>query len=367
MRVLAALSGGVDSAVAAALALEAGHEVAGVHLGLANGCTSDDATDARHVADSLGISCDVWDLSEEFERLVLADFLAQYAAGRTPNPCVRCNDQVKFGVLVDQAAARGFDAVCTGHYAQVTVAAGGVQPGQVTTVASGGEVQPGQVVLRRGAYIPKDQSYVLAAAGPARLAHAMFPLGVTTSKDEVRALAAARGLPVATKGDSLDLCFVPDGDLRGYLRERLGPAPGEIVETDGTVVGHHDGTYGFTIGQRRGLHIGRPATDGHPRYVVALDPATRQVVVGPAQALDVKTITATTPVWFAPEPSTPTRYLVQVRAHADPVPAMITSSGTTLTIHLDTPLRGVAPGQSAVCYDADRVVVQATITAAIGS
>ncbi|MCL2667473.1 MAG: tRNA 2-thiouridine(34) synthase MnmA [Micrococcales bacterium] len=339
MRVLAALSGGVDSAVATALALEAGHEVTGVHLRLASGC-GDDAADAQQVADVLGIPCEVWDLSDEFASTVVADFLGEYAAGRTPNPCVRCNDRVKFGVLVTRAQALGFDAVCTGHYAQVTT--------------------NGQMVLRRSAYLPKDQSYVLAAAGPARLAHAMFPLGETASKDEVRALAAARGLPVAAKRDSLDLCFVPDGDLRGYLRRNLGPAPGEIVETDGTVVGHHDGTHGFTIGQRRGLSIGRPAADGRPRYVVALDPILRQVVVGPAEALDVTTITATTPVWFTDEPVT--RCLVQVRAHADPVPAVITTTATTIEIHLDEPLRGVAPGQSAVCYDADRVVVQATIT-----
>jgi len=343
--VLAAISGGVDSAVAAALALEAGHDVVGVHLVLASaaggsGC-ADSAADAEQVAAAVGIELQVWDLSAQFTQLVMTDFLAQYAAGRTPNPCVRCNEHVKFGLLVAQAQALGFDAVCTGHYAQVST-------------------DGDQVVLRRAAYVPKDQSYVLAAAGPARLARVLFPLGAVTSKDEVRAMAAARGMVVADKPDSLDLCFVPDGDLRGFLRAQLGPAPGEIVEADGTVVGHHEGTYGFTIGQRRGLSIGRPAPDGRPRYVVALDPILHQVVVGPVEALDVTTITATTPVWFTDAPVT--RCLVQVRAHADPVPAVVTPTATTIEIHLDEPLRGVAPGQSAVGYDADRVVLQATIT-----
>jgi tRNA-specific 2-thiouridylase len=379
MRVLAALSGGVDSAVAAALAIEAGHEVVGVHLALtwdptvtragARSCATEGADDAQRVAEALGIDCHVWDMSAKFATTVLDDFLAQYAAGRTPNPCVRCNQQVKFAALVDRAQAEGFDVVCTGHYARVEVdgvEADGVEVDSVEADRAAGPPSgtgPG-VVLRRAVHDPKDQSYVMASAGPTRLARAMFPLGEVASKGDVRALAAARGLPVATKPDSLDLCFVPDGDLRGFLRRRLGSAPGQIVETDGTVVGQHDGTYGFTIGQRRGLALGRPAPDGRPRYVLAVEPAARRVVVGPAEALDVTAITASDPVWFTPPPDGPTRYLLQVRAHADPVPATLTTTPTGLEIRLSDPLRGVAPGQAAVCYDGDRVVVQATITAA---
>ena len=357
MRVLAALSGGVDSAVAAALAVEAGHDVVGVHLALAvgtgsGGCgTTEDALDAQRAADALGIECQVWDLSAEFADAVVTDFLAEYAAGRTPNPCVRCNDRMKFGVLADRAQAQGFDAVCTGHYARVSV---GPDLGHPV-------VGDDEVVLRRAVHGPKDQSYVLAVAGPDRLARTLFPLGTLASKDEVRAQAAARGLPVATKHDSLDLCFVPDGDLRGFLRRRLGSAPGEIVEADGTVVGHHDGTHGFTIGQRRGLALGRPAPDGRPRYVLAVEPAARRVVVGPARALDVTSFSGTDAVWFGPPAVEPVPCLVQIRAHATPLPGTVVATGTGIEVRLSTPERGVAPGQSAVCYDDDRVVVQAAI------
>ncbi|MCL2455600.1 MAG: tRNA 2-thiouridine(34) synthase MnmA [Micrococcales bacterium] len=348
MRVLAALSGGVDSAVAAALAVEAGHDVVGVHLALSRapaadgqGCWSaDDALDARRAAEVLGIELEVWDLSETFAGVVVEDFLAEYAAGRTPNPCVRCNDTIKLGELASRAQALGFDAVCTGHYAR--------------TSPDG--------TLRRAVCVAKDQSYVLAVAGPQRLARTLLPLGEIASKDDVRATAAARGLPMATKPDSFDLCFVPDGDLSGFLSRRLGPQPGDVVDTEGNVVGHHEGTYGFTVGQRRGLALGRPAPDGRPRYVLAVEPVRRQVVVGPAEALDVTALTASAPVWFvSPQPAS---CLVQVRAHATPVPGTVTPTGTGVEVRLDAPIRGVAAGQSVVCYDDDRVLVQAVITTA---
>ncbi|MCL2091361.1 MAG: tRNA 2-thiouridine(34) synthase MnmA [Micrococcales bacterium] len=372
MRVLAALSGGVDSAVAAALAVQAGHEVVGVHMALtsparglhadppvgsggsawnppgtpdepAGGgcCTTADALDARRSADVLGLPFEVWDFSAEFAQAVVADCLAEYAAGRTPNPCVRCNENVKLAALVDRARAAGYDAVCTGHYARVD--------------RSG--------TLRRAVYQAKDQSYVVAVGGRDRLSRMLFPLGTVTSKDEVRAQAAALGLPVAAKRDSVDLCFVADGDLRGFLRRRLGSAPGEIVATDGTVVGQHDGTYGFTIGQRRGLALGRPAPDGRPRYVLAVEPAARRVVVGPVEALDVTGFVGTDAVWFDPPAAEPVPCGVQVRAHATPVPGTVVRCGTAggVEVSLTVPERGVAPGQSAVCYDGNRVVVQATI------
>src|SRR5690606_10286897 len=288
VRVLAAMSGGVDSAVAAALAVEAGHDVVGVHMALSRdrnqfrtgsrGCCSiEDAGDARRAADVLGIPYYVWDLSERFADTVVADFLAEYEAGRTPNPCVRCNEHIKFEALLDKATALGFDAVATGHYARIvtreTTVSDGATDGGVRTVRE----------LHRSPNDAKDQSYVLAVAGPERLARAMFPLGGFASKDEVRAEAARRGLSVSAKPDSYDICFVADGDTRGFLRDRLGSRPGEVVDVDGQVVGEHDGAYAFTVGQRRGLALGRPAADGKARYVVDVQPATNTVVVGPAE------------------------------------------------------------------------------------
>ena len=243
LRVLAAMSGGVNSAVAAARAADAGHEVTGVHLALsanpqsyrtgARGCcTVEDARDARRAADVIGIPFYVWDMAERFSRDVVDDFVAEYARGRTPNPCLRCNEKIKFAAVLDRAVALGFDAVCTGHHARL----------------DGGR-------LRRSVDDGKDQSYVLAVLTREQLDRAMFPLGGST-KAEVRAEAAARGMAVASKPDSHDVCFIPDGDTRAFLAGRLGDAPGRIVTQDGALVGQHDGAYGFTVGQRKGLRVG---------------------------------------------------------------------------------------------------------------
>jgi tRNA-specific 2-thiouridylase len=359
MRVLAAMSGGVDSAVAAALAVEAGHDVVGVHMALSRtrdqfrtgsrGCCSiEDAGDARRAADVLGIPYYVWDLSERFEETVVADFLSEYEAGRTPNPCVRCNEHIKFEALLDRATALGFDAVATGHYAQV--------------VDAGGRRE-----LHRSPNTEKDQSYVLAVMGPERLARAMFPLGGYASKAEVRAEAERRGLSVSAKPDSYDICFVADGDTRGFLRDRLGARPGEIVDTDGRVLGEHDGAYAFTVGQRKGLRLDRPADDGRPRYVLDVQPGQNRVVVGPAELLTVDTITGTGPVWFDGADTSGAWFdaEVQVRAHGQPVAARVRATGDGLELTLTGErLRGVAPGQSVVVYDGTRVVGQATVASA---
>jgi len=360
MRVLAALSGGVDSAVAAARAVDAGHDVVGVHMALSRNrdqfrtgsrgcCSLEDAGDARRAADVLGIPYYVWDLSERFEETVVADFLAEYEAGRTPNPCVRCNEHIKFEALLDKAVALGFEAVCTGHYARVETAEDGTRR------------------LHRARDASKDQSYVLAVMGPRRLQRAMFPLGDVTSKEETRREAAARGLSVSAKPDSYDICFVADGDTRGFLRERLGSRPGEVVDADGTVLGRHDGAYAYTVGQRRGLALGRPAADGRPRYVLSVEPVRNQVVVGPAEALQVGAVEADRAVWFggAPAPDEAVTCTVQVRAHGAAVPAVarVRADGT-LDVGVDPAggLRGVAPGQSLVLYDGTRVLGQATVT-----
>ena len=358
MRVLAALSGGVDSAVAAARAVDAGHDVVGVHMALSRNrdqfrtgsrgcCSIEDAGDARRAADVLGIPYYVWDLSERFEATVVADFLAEYSAGRTPNPCVRCNEHIKFAALLDRATALGFDAVCTGHYARI-------------------EIRPTGRELHRAREAAKDQSYVLAVMGPERLASAMFPLGDVASKEEVRAEAAARGLGVSAKPDSYDICFVADGDTQGFLRERLGSRPGEIVDSTGDVVGRHDGAYAYTVGQRRGLRLGRPAPDGRPRYVLDVQPVSNTVVVGPAGGLDVTGLRGNDAVWFAPPSADWFECAVQVRAHGEPVAARaraVPDDGAWpgMEVEVAEPLRGLAPGQSAVLYDGTRVLGQSTV------
>ena len=348
MRVLAAMSGGVDSAVAAARAAEAGHDVTGVHLALASNpqsfrtgargcCTLEDARDARRAADVIGIPFYVWDLAERFRQDVVEDFVAEYAAGRTPNPCLRCNEKVKFAAVLDKALALGFDAVCTGHYARVA---------------------DGRLV--RAIDPAKDQSYVLGVLTTRQVARAMFPLGASLKQD-VRREAAERGLAVAAKPDSHDICFIADGDTAGFLQRRLGAEPGPIVDVDGHQVGGHDGAYAFTVGQRRGLRIGRPAPDGVPRYVLDVSPVTNTVTVGPADHLDVSRIVAQRAVWSGPAPHVPTPCLAQVRAHGDPVPATARWDGDLLDVELHTVVRGVAPGQAVVLYDAETVIGSATI------
>jgi tRNA-uridine 2-sulfurtransferase len=351
LRVLAAMSGGVDSAVAAARAVDAGHDVTGVHLALsanpqsyrtgARGCcTLEDARDARRAADVIGIPFYVWDMAERFDRDVVQDFVAEYARGRTPNPCLRCNEKIKFAAVLDRAVALGFDAVCTGHHARLS-----------------------DGVLRRSVDPAKDQSYVLAVLTREQLGRAMFPLGAST-KDEVRAEAAARGMAVAAKPDSHDICFIPDGDTRGFLAGRLGRRPGRIVEADGTAVGTHDGAYGFTVGQRKGLRVGAPPRDGRPRYVLDIEPTSRTVTIGPADALDVRDIAAERPVWTGCRPpGGPRDCLVQLRAHGEVHPAVATAGAGTLAIRLARPARGVAKGQAAVLYEGDTVLGSATITA----
>src|SRR5580704_5194712 len=358
LRVLAAMSGGVDSAVAAARAADAGHDVTGVHLALSRNpssyrtgargcCTLEDARDARRAADVIGIPFYVWDLAEQFHRDVVQDFVDEYARGNTPNPCLRCNEKIKFAAVLDRAVALGFDAVCTGHHARLVRADGG-----------------GQLLLR-SVDQAKDQSYVLAVLTGEQLARAMFPLGGST-KDQVRKEAAERGLGVADKPDSHDVCFIADGDTRGFLRNQLGSAPGSIVDSDGALLGRHDGSYGFTIGQRKGLGLDRPAADGRPRFVLSIEPVSRTVTVGPAEALDVLEIEAARPVWSGCEPPPgPVDCLVQLRAHGEVHPAVCAPDGDAVRITLREPARGVAPGQAAVFYDGDTVLGSATISQAV--
>ncbi|TYP85950.1 tRNA 2-thiouridine(34) synthase MnmA [Blastococcus xanthinilyticus] len=355
MRVLAAMSGGVDSAVAAALAVDAGHDVTGVHLALSQdrqalrsgsrGCCSvEDSHDARRVADELGIPFYVWDMADRFTEDVVDDFVAEYAAGRTPNPCLRCNEKIKFSAVLDRARALGFDAVVTGHHARL----------------ADGE-------LRRSVDAAKDQSYVLGVLTADQLAAAVFPLGGMT-KDRVREIAAERGFAVATKADSHDICFIPDGDTRGFLARRLGSRPGPVVDAaTGATVGAHEGTYGFTVGQRRGLGVS--TGDQEPRYVLGIEPVTRTVTIGTAELAGVDEITTAGATWTSAAPALPLRAQVQLRAHGEPVPCeVVAGADGGLVIALDAVQRGVAAGQSAVLYEpdavrGDRVLGQAAIRA----
>ncbi len=350
MKLLAAMSGGVDSAVAAALAVDAGHDVTGVHLALSEApatlrtgsrgcCSREDARDAARTADVLGIPFYVWDLAERFRADVIDDFVAEYAAGRTPNPCLRCNEKIKFTAVLDRALALGFEGVITGHHARLT---GGV--------------------LRRSVDLAKDQSYVLAVLTPEQLAGTVLPLGELT-KDEVRALAAERGLSVADKPDSHDICFIADGDTQGFLRRHLGEQPGPVVDAlTGAVVGSHDGAYGFTVGQRKGLDLRVPAADGRPRYVLSISPVERSVTVGPVEALDVRTVHADRPLLLAD--ALPATCTVQLRAHGTPLGCRVTALTEGWRIDLASPAQGIAPGQAAVLYEGDRVLGSATVSAA---
>ncbi|WP_394194158.1 tRNA 2-thiouridine(34) synthase MnmA [Microbacterium foliorum] len=354
MRILAAMSGGVDSAVAAARAVDAGHDVVGVHLALSRAggtlrtgsrgcCTIEDALDARRAADLLGIPFYVWDFSERFRDDVIADFVSEYQAGRTPNPCMRCNEKIKFAALLERAIELGFDAVCTGHYATLIPTDAGLE-------------------LHRAADNAKDQSYVLGVLTAGQLAHTYFPLGTTPSKAVVRAEAEERGLSVAQKPDSHDICFIPDGDTRGWLAEKVGTATGEIVDRTGSVVGSHEGAHAFTVGQRRGLKLGVPAADGKPRFVLEVRPVSNTVVVGPKEALATREISGDRFSWAGAAPvDSEFDCEVQIRAHAEPEAARAFVSPEGVRVVPEQPLNGVAPGQTAVLYVGTRVLGQFTI------
>jgi tRNA-specific 2-thiouridylase len=350
------MSGGVDSAVAAARAVDAGHDVTGIHLALSRNpqsyrtgargcCTVEDSNDARRAADVIRIPFYVWDLSDRFHEDVVEDFVAEYAAGRTPNPCLRCNEKIKFAAVLDRAVALGFDAVVTGHYARLVDVDGVVE-------------------MHRAVDGGKDQSYVLGVLTQHQLQRSLFPLGDST-KEEVRAEAACRGLQVAQKPDSHDICFIADGDTSGWLRSRLGEHTGEVVDhATGEVLGRHDGAFGFTVGQRKGLRIGRPAGDGRPRYVLDIEPVSGTVTVGPREALTVDRVVGTTPRWCGAALEGSWRGAVQLRAHGDEHRAVVTVHGGQVVIELDDPAQGIAPGQAAVVYDGSRVLGSCTITSA---
>ena len=346
-RVLVAMSGGVDSSVAAALLVDAGHEVIGVTMKTfcysdipAHGktcCGLDGIMDAKRVASTLGIPHYVFDVEEDFTRDVIDDFVAEYARGRTPNPCVRCNSNTKFRDLLARGEALGCDRIATGHYVRVEHGSGGT-------------------TLLRDLDDGKDQSYFLWGLPPEMLPRLLFPVGELT-KTEVREQARALELTTADKPESQEICFVPTGDYRDLLRKRLGPVhpalePGTIVRSNGTVVGEHAGFAGFTVGQRRGLGGGF----AEPMFVLEVRPDTKEVVVGTRDELLGAAVTVRELNWLTTPPTTGDDVRVQLRYRAPAVPATVGDVGAELRLELGNAQPAITPGQSAVLFDGDRVL-----------
>ena len=348
MRVVIAMSGGVDSSVAAALLARAGHDAVGLSMqlydqsdgasGYGSCCSLDDLYDAGRVARRLGIPHYIVNFEREFQRTVVANFVGEYVAGRTPIPCSHCNSDLKFATLLDRAEAYGAEVVATGHYARI-----GIDP------------STGRQVLRRGRDAGKDQSYFLFSLTQDQLSRASFPVGDLT-KDAVRDVARDLGLPVAEKPDSQEICFIPDGDYASFVERQTGDrdAGGAIVTQSGQTVGRHGGIHRFTVGQRKGLGVAAP----EPLYVLQLRPDDRTVVVGPRHELERTTLTASQVNWIAGiEPSEPMRVTAQIRHRHQPAAATLRAlDGGRAHLAFDAPVVAVTPGQAAVFYQDDVVV-----------
>ncbi len=349
-RVIVAMSGGVDSSVSAALLKAQGYEVMGVMLRLWTEpgsfstvrrdnrcCTRDQMLDAHFVAKRLGIPFEVLDAQDMFKQHIVDTFVDGYIQGITPNPCLFCNRHIRFGFLLDVALARGATYLATGHYARIT------------------RTEDGIFELRKGADPAKDQSYVLSMLSQQQLAHALFPVGGYT-KPQVREIAAYFGLPIASKHDSQDLCFVADGDYRRFLRDhgKHDFTPGPIALRSGEVIGTHQGLSNYTIGQRKGLGIAW----SEPLYVIAREVTTNTLIVGTRSELGQNTLRARDMNWIAGKPPE-TAFLaeVKVRYTARPVACRVTPSDKNqVEVALEEPLPDVTPGQGAVFYEGDRVI-----------
>ena len=342
------MSGGVDSSVAAALLADQGHEVIGLSMQLydqsegqtsfGSCCSIDDLHDARRVAAAINIPHYIVNFENEFEQHVIANFVSEYTAGRTPLPCAHCNSDLKFATLAERARGFGADAVATGHYARV-------EPDG-----------DGRRRLKRGVDAGKDQSYFLFSLTQEQLACAMFPVG-DLPKDAVRAYARERGLPVADKPDSQEICFIPDNDYRTFVTKNAPDAArdGVLVDEAGHVLGHHRGIHRFTVGQRKGLGVASPT--GAPMYVLALRPADQQVVIGPKTSLEQTTLTASGVNWIVEEPAGSLRVSTQIRHHHQAAPSAVRSlGGGRAEVIFDAPQLAISPGQAVVFYDGDAVV-----------
>jgi tRNA-uridine 2-sulfurtransferase len=350
MRIVVAMSGGVDSSVAAALLAREGHEVIGLSMQLydqsgraAGGevrfgscCTIDDLHDARRVAARIGIPHYIVNFERQFNETVVSNFLREYTAGRTPIPCVHCNGDLKFATLVERAEGMDAAFVATGHYARV-----------------GRDEATGQYWLRRGVDPGKDQSYFLFTLTQPQLARALFPLG-GLEKPAVRALARELGLQVAEKPDSHEICFVPDGDHAAFVERHAGaPAAGAIRDQTGQVVGRHEGVHHFTVGQRKGLGL----SSGIRLYVVGIDAADNSVTVGPREALERPDLMASEVNWIAGSPPGPLRIAAQVRHRHRAADGRLEPLGESRArVVFDEPQAAIAPGQAVVFYDGDEVI-----------
>jgi tRNA-uridine 2-sulfurtransferase len=353
MRIVVAMSGGVDSSVAAALLADEGHDVIGLsmqlydqsaahdgdaHRAFGRCCALDDLHDARRVAAAIDIPHYTMNFERQFQSQVVANFVAEYAAGRTPLPCAHCNGELKFATLVERARGLGADAVATGHYARVDLSE-----------------STGLFRLRRGADAAKDQSYFLFSLTQPQLAQARFPVG-DRPKTAVRDYARRRGLPVADKPDSQEICFIPDDDYAGFVARQMAdpPADGDIVDQSGRPLGRHGGVHRFTVGQRKGLGLAAP----RPLYVLALRPADRQVVVGPRASLERTDLTASGVNWIAgAPPEGRLRVDAQIRHRHPAAPATVVAIGADRAdVAFDAPQIAITPGQAVVFYRGDVVV-----------
>jgi len=343
-RVIVAMSGGVDSSVAAALLVDQGYDVVAMTMRVASGegrehsdkacCTLDAAHDAKRVADKLGIPHYTINYLERFEHEVINDFTSEYLAGRTPNPCSRCNQRVKFGALYEKAIAIGADRIATGHYVRRTE-------------------RGDRVALRRGVDTHKDQSYTLSGLSQDQLRRALFPIGELT-KAETREYAQRLELVTWDKPESQEICFVPNDNYRDFLSARVGkPAKGPIVTTSGDVLGEHHGLMFYTVGQRRGLGIAAP----DPLYVLRLDMANNTLVVGHREETYCASMTVSEMCWSGLEAQRePLECTVQIRAHHAPVPCTVTPNGDAVHVTFLDPVEGVSPGQWGVFYEGDTVL-----------
>ncbi len=340
-KIAVAMSGGVDSSVVAALLMEQGHEVIGVHMTVAPSSgplASAAAADARQVAEGLGVAFHAFDLRDEFQATIIAPFMDEYLSGRTPTPCVRCNPTIKFGVLMDKARALGAEAFATGHYARV-------------------ENRDGRWCLMRAAVGAKDQSYYLSRLSQEQLSAFLTPLGAM-DKAETRRLAQEKGLSVAQKDDSQDVCFIPDGDYKAFIEARAGdrlPGPGEIVDGAGRVLGRHQGAWRYTVGQRRGIGV----SASEPLYVLAIDWRRNRLVVGPRSACFARTLTMVDVNYVAlPSLSEPIHCAAQIRFRHRAAAARVEpfAGGSRLRVTFEEPQSSITPGQAVVLYDGDTVL-----------